>query len=130
MNKLLALLLILAQPVYADNAIKVHTGDVVKPEFNEGTLMDKEKAEKIRDELIEKDALVKEKESYEKSIKLYEENKTIYQVENDMLLHRNIELSKALNDARETSDWVKVGYFVLGVAITGVAVYGAAKIAK
>ena len=47
-----------------------------------------------------------------------------------MLLNQNIELTKTLNDTRETSDWVKVGYFVLGIAVTGAAVYGASKLSK
>lgn len=130
MKKLIAILLILSTPAYADNAIKVKTGDIVQPTFDQGTLLDKEKAEKIKDQLIERDGFEKENLSYKKSVDLYEANKTIYQEENTLLLNRNIKLTKTLNDSRQTNDWVKVGYFLLGVGVTGLAVYGAARLTK
>lgn len=130
MKKLIAILLILSTPAYADNAIKVKTGDIVQPTFDQGTLLDKEKAEKIKDQLIERDGFEKENLSYKKSVDLYEANKTIYQEENTLLLNRNIELTKTLNNSRQTNDWVKVGYFLLGVGVTGLAVYGAARLTK
>lgn len=130
MKKLIALILIISTPVHADNAIKVKTGDVVTKEFDGGTLLDLQKAEKIKDQLIERDAFEKQNKSYEKSIELYKSNESLYQQQNDILLNRNIELTKTLNDTRTTSDWAKVGYFLLGVTITGVAVYGASKLSK
>jgi hypothetical protein len=130
MNKLIALLLIFSNSAYAGNAIKVHTGDVVKPEFNDGTLLDKEQAERIKDQLIERDAFEKQNDSYEKSIELYKKNEKLYQDQNSLLLNRNIELTKAVNDSRETSDLLKIGYFVLGVAVTGAAVWGASRLTK
>ena len=130
MKKLLVLLLVLSTPAYADSAIKVHTGDVVAPAYDQGTLLDVEKAVKIRDQLVDGDSCKKENESFQKSIDLYKSNETLYQGENTLLLNRNIELSKTLNDSRETSDWVKVGFFALGVVITGTAVWGASRLAK
>lgn len=130
MNKILYLLLMISETTYAASAITVHTGDVITKEFNEGTLLDKEQANKIKDQLIERDAFEKENKSYEKSIELYKANEKLYQDQNSLLLNRNIELTKTVNDTRQTSDWVKVGYFVLGVTITGAAVWGASKLAK
>lgn len=130
MKKLIAILLMLSTPAYADNAIKVKTGDIVQPAFDQGTLLDKEQAGKIKDQLIERDGFEKENLSYKKSVDLYESNKKIYQDENSLLLNRNIELSKALNDSRETSSWTKIGYFVLGIGVTGIAVYGASRLAR
>lgn len=129
MTKIIAILLIIKQ-AYAGSAITVRTGDVVKPEFNEGTLLDKEQANKIKDQLIERDSLEKQNNSFEKSIELYKKNEKLYQDENSLLLNRNIELTKTLNDTRQTSDLVKVGYFLLGVTVTGLAVYGASRLTK
>ena len=129
-NKIIALLLIISTPVYADSAIKVHTGDVVKPEYDNGTLLDAQKADKIKDQLIDGDACKEENKSFKRSVELYKSNEKLYQEENSLLLNRNIELTKTLNDSRETSDWLKVGYFVLGVGVTALGVYGASRLAK
>ncbi len=118
------------QTALADKAITVETGHVVTKEYDQGTLLDKEKSRKIRDELIEKDGLVKLNESLNKSIDLYKSNEEIMLKQKDLLLNQNIELTKTLNDTRSVSGWEKVGYFILGVAITGAAVYGASKLAK
>lgn len=128
MKKLIALLLILSTPAYAGNAIKVKTGDVVQPTFDQGTLLDKEQADKIKDQLIERDGFEKENTSYKKSVELYEANKVIYQQENTLLLNRNIELSKAVNDSRSRSTWEVIGYVVLGIGITAIAVKGASSL--
>jgi hypothetical protein len=130
MKKLLSLLLIISTPAYAGNAIKVHTGDVVTKEFNEGTLLDKEQAERIKDQLIERDAFEKESASYKKSVELYKNNEVILSNQKDLLLNQNIKLTETLNDQRDMSEWTKVGYFVLGIAITGAAVYGASQLSK
>lgn len=125
MKKYIALLLLFSFPAYADNAVKVKTGDIVKPEYNEGTLLDKEKAEKIKDQLIERDGFQKENESYKKTVELYKANETIYMDQKDMLLKQNIELSGALNDSRSTSNWERLAYVLLGIGITALAVKGA-----
>lgn len=130
MKRLIALILLLSTPAYADSAITVHTGDVVKQPYDNGTLLDKEKADKIKDQLIDGDSCKKESQSYQKSIDLYKNNEVLYRQENDILQSRNIELNKALNDSNSTSNWTKVGYFLLGIAVTSVAVYGAKQIVR
>ncbi len=130
MNKLISLLLIISTPAYAGNAIKVHTGDVVTKEFNEGTLLDKEQAERIKDQLIERDAFEKENASYKKSVDLYKNNEVILSNQKDLLLNQNIKLTETLNDQRDMSEWTKIGYFVLGIGIAGLAVYGAGQLRK
>lgn len=124
------LTLITSNICYADNAIKVQTGYIVPKEYNDGVLMDKERAEKIRDELIEKDALVKINESLNKSVILHRSNEDILTNQNKMLLNQNIEVTKALNESRETSTITKIGYFLGGVIITGAAVYGASRLVR
>lgn len=133
MKQIITTILILTftiQSAFADQAVTVRAGDIIKPEYDKGTLFDREKAEKIKDELIEKDGLVKQVESYDKTIKLYRSNEEILNGQKDMLLKQNIELTKTLNDTRETSDWLKVGYFVLGIGVAGIAVYGASRLSK
>ena len=132
MKKTLILILLLANinTAVADQAVTVKAGDVVSQSYDRGTLLDREKAEKIKDELIEKDGLVKQVESYDKTIKLYRSNEDILNSQKDMLLKQNIELTKTLNDTRQTSDWVKIGFFVLGIGIAGLGVYGASRLSK
>lgn len=133
MKLLIAVILVFAmtiQAALADSAITVKEGFVVPKEYNQGTLMDKDKAEKVRDELIEKDVLQKTNDSLNKSLLIHRSNEDILNNQKDMLIKQNIALTETLNDSRETSGWVKVGYFVLGIAVTSAAVYGAAKLAK
>jgi hypothetical protein len=127
MKYLLIALLIIPQPVFADAVTNIEKG---QPAPYSGVLMDKQKAEKVRDELIEKDALVKINESLNKSIILHRNNEDIITNQNKMLLNQNIEVTKALNETRETSTITKIGYFLGGVIITGAAVYGASRLVR
>ena len=70
MIKYIAALVLIPQLALANNAITVKEGYVVPKEYNQGTLMDKPTSDKIKDELIDKDALKKINESLEKSIML------------------------------------------------------------
>jgi hypothetical protein len=125
MKTLIVLLLIISTPAFADGAITVHKGDVVSPAYDGGSLLNKEKAKKLENQLIDGDACAKENDSYQKSVNLYKSNEIIYNQENSLLLGRNVDLSKALNDAKSTSDLTKILYFTLGIAITGLGIYGA-----
>lgn len=126
MKKLISLILILSTPAYADTAIKVKTGDVVTIPFDQGTLLDTDKATKIKDQLINGDTCAKENESFQKSVDFYKKNQTLYQDENNLLLNQNIELNKSLNSAHRTSDWEKIGYIILGAGI----LYGASRLTR
>lgn len=111
----------------ADTAVNINKGE---PAPYTGVLLDLEKAEKIRDELIDKDTLQKTNESLNKSILLYKSNEEILSNHKNLLLNQNMELTKTLNDTRETSGWVKAAYFVLGMAATGAAVHFATKLTR
>lgn len=115
------------QTAFADTAVNINKGDSAP--FS-GTLLDKEKSDKIRDELIDKDALVKVNESLNKTVLIYRSNEDILNGQKKLLLDQNIELTKTLNDTRETTTLAKVGFFLLGVAVTSAAVYGATRLAK
>lgn len=115
------------QSALANQSVELDKG---QPAPYPGVLLDKEKSKEIRDELIEKDGLVKTNESLNKSIQLYRSNEDLQNQKSDILLKQNIELTKTLNDTRSVSGWEKVGFFILGVAITSAAVYGASKLAR
>ena len=115
------------QCAIADNAVELDKG---QPAPFPGTLLDKATSQKVKNELIERDALKSTNDSLNRSVKLYKDNQDILHDQKEMLFKQNIELTKTLNDTRETSDWVKVGYFVLGIVVTGAGVYGASKLSK
>ena len=127
MKKFIAILLILSQPAFADQALPIKLGN---PAPFDGTILDKEKAEKVKDQLIDADACKLENDSFQKSVDLYKNNQVIYNQENSLLLGRNVELSKALSEAKETSDWTKIGYFALGIIVVSAGVYGASRLGK
>jgi hypothetical protein len=127
MKKLITLLLLLASPAYADQALPITKG---QPSPVTGTVLDTEKAKKVEDQLIDADTCQKENTSYQQSIDLYKKNEVIYNQENSMLLGRNVDLSKALSEAKETSDLTKILYFVGGIAVVGIAAYAGNKFSK
>lgn len=117
MNKIIIILLLISTPAFADNAIKVKAGDIVPMAYDQGTLLDKSQADKIKDQLIERDEFQKENNSFKKSIELYEANKTLYRDENSLLLGSNVKCTEALNDSRKTNTMVILGYIAATVGI-------------
>lgn len=126
MKKIIALLLILSTPAYADNAITVHTGDVVTKEFDKGTLLDAPQADKIKDQLIERDQYQKENESLNKSVNLYKANEILYREESSILLDSNVKCTKELNSNRKTTALEIIGYMAAGALL----IYGASRITR
>lgn len=96
----------------------------------EGVLFSFEQAQKMRYQLIECDIKKELTASYEKTIKLYKENETYHDNKVNILLKQNDELSKALTEAKTTSDLTKLLWFGLGVLATGMAIYGAKQATK
>jgi len=119
-KKLAILLLILSNPAFADQALPITKGQASPVT---GTVLDTEKADKIKNQLIDADACTKENASYQQSVTLYKQNEVIYNSENSMLLARNVDLSKALNEAKSTSDITKILYFVGGIVVVGAGAY-------
>ena len=110
-----------------DDVVKLNKGEAAP---YTGVLMTPEKSEKIKDELIEKDSLTRINESYRKSIDLYKSNEDVLGQQKSLLMNQNIELSKALNDARGTTTWEKIGLITLGVAVAGFGVWGASRLSR
>lgn len=130
MKKILSLILlssIFIHPALVDQAIDLKEGQIAP---YAGTLLDKEKANKVKNELIEKDGLKEDNTSLNKQLIYYKSNEDLLNKKGDMLLNQNIEMTKVLNDARNTSTLEKIGFFVLGVVVTGAAVYGASRLTR
>ena len=96
----------------------------------EGVLFPLEQANKMRYQLIECDIKKELNSSYERTIKLYKENEVYQDNKVNLLLKQNDELSKALTEAKVTSDFQKILWFGLGVLATGLAIYGTKEITR
>jgi len=93
-----------------------------------GVLMDNERANKVRHELLEKDSLKKLNESYRKSMKYLEENSEFLETKTNGLMDRNNKLATELSKTRSTSTFTKVLYFLGGVVVMGAAVHFGTKL--
>ncbi len=113
------------QAAFSNQSVDLSKGT---PAPYDGVLLDKERANSVKNELIEKDYLQRSNESLNKSINLYKDNENILNQKSDILLKQNTDLIKNLNESRSVSTWEKVGFFILGVAVTGAAVYGASRL--
>lgn len=125
---IIATVLVLAlsiQSAYGGQISDVKKG---QPAPHDGVLFDPDEANKVKRDLIDKDTLEKINESYKKSMDLYKSNEEILQDQKKRLMDQNVELTRTLNDTRQTSDLTKILYFVLGVTLTGAAVYGASRL--
>lgn len=112
---------------FANQAIDVKAGQAAP---YDGVLLDKEKANEIKNELIDKDGLTQINLSLNKTIELHQKNTDTLNQSNAILMDRNLDLTKELNSSRELSTFTKVLYFVGGVALTGAAVWGASKLSR
>jgi serine/threonine protein kinase len=68
--------------------------------------------------------------SLEKSLELEKKNSELQNQKVNVVLEQNLNLTKSLNEERSMSNWERILWFGLGVVGTGMAVYGASKIAK
>lgn len=120
----------IAVPSYAvdtEDAVYILKHD---PAPYDGVLLPLKKAEQVRRELIEADALKAINESYVKSILLYKQTLQLSDQKYNTLLDQNDKLALALTESRKSNDLQKILWFGLGVLATGFAVYGAKKITQ
>lgn len=118
--KLILISLLISTQCYA-GPVLLENGD--KAPY-QGLLFPVDEANKIRGELIEKDALVEINKSLNKSLDLYKNNELIYQQQKSILLDQNDKLAKSLYEERKITNWERIGLVVLGIGITGLAIYG------
>lgn len=95
-----------------------------------GILFPTEDANKIRVQLLERDTYLLLNNSYEKSLKLTNENAMLKDEQIKLLGESNLTLTKRLKDEREIGTWERLTWFALGVLATSVAVYGTKKITQ
>jgi hypothetical protein len=107
----------LCNATFADDAKYLDKGAVAP--FS-GYLIDQSKADKIRNMTIDLDS------SKRVNILLNEENDVLKQrITNSR--DENTDLAKRITDMKDSTFLGKVGFFVLGAAITGAIAYGTAK---
>jgi len=95
-----------------------------------GLLFTEQKANEIRRELLDKDYLKLQNDSLNRSLDLYKANEALYGQQKQLLLDQNDKLAKSLYQERNLTNWERVGFFVLGITVTGLAIYGASQLAK
>lgn len=124
--KTLMIKTLLTASLIASNCFALDTVALIQGQtapFN-GVLMSSSKAKTIQVQLIERDTLLQEKDSYEKTLKLYSDIESLNQQKVSVLSTENERLSKQLGSASTTSNWERALYFGLGVLATGLVVYG------
>lgn len=119
MVRLILLLSLISNLAFADNqAILLNQGE--KAPYT-GDLLPIDTVKSLYNDSLEKSSL-------QQQLDLTNQNNTILTQEKTLLQNQNSDLVKAANSEKHISDWEKVGYFVLGVAITALAVKGAASL--
>lgn len=106
-------------PVYKGNAVPF-----------DGFLFTREEADRVRVDRLERDAFKEKSESLVRSLELQSKNTELASSSVDLLLKRNDQLAGSLRDAQSVRNVERVLWFVLGVAVSGVAVYGAKTISS
>lgn len=94
----------------------------------DGLLFSEQKANDLRKELLDKDYLKLQNDSLNRSLELYKQNESIYKEQKELLLEQNDRLAKSLYEERRVTNWERVGFFVLGIAATGLAFYGVSQL--
>ncbi len=96
----------------------------------DGILFTETKANEIRKELLDKDYLQLQNDSLNRSLDLYKSNENLYGQQKQLLLDQNDKLAKSLYQERMVTNWERLGFFLLGIGVTGLAIYGASQLAK
>ncbi len=90
-----------------------------------GVLMTETMARDVYNSLVDYDKVKLINESLVKSVTFYQENEILYLKEITELRTSNDDMAKTLTKEEHSTIWSNVGYFVLGVLVTGVISYGA-----
>ncbi len=126
LKKILILLLI---SLTANNSYAADVTELKKdqPAPYTGFLFTPEKAQEVKNQLVEADRLKEINESYKRSIELYKDNEKLHEERMTKTMAQADNLAKNLYETRSTSTLEKFGYFFLGVLGTSLAVYGVKK---
>ena len=126
-NLLITLISLTSLSIYAQDAIALKKDE---PAPFAGVLLNNSKAQELyrKSEELKLNKLIME--SYDKSLALKESSIKINQDSIDVLLKRNDDLSKQLNSSRSMNNWERIGWFGLGVIISGYGIYVSSKIVR
>lgn len=119
------ILSIFSKSVNADDVIFLGKG---VPSPYDGFLFTREKTLDVKNTYIERDEFKLLNESLNRSLTLYKDNEKINQEKLNVLLDQNDTLAKELYSSRGTNNWEKLAWFIGGVAVSGLAFYGATKL--
>lgn len=93
-----------------------------------GYLFPEDKALKFKNELQELDRLKELVVSYDKSISLYKSNEELYNHKINVLLEQNNKLVDSIGKTEERDKWENRLWFILGMTVTAIGVYGAGQL--
>lgn len=130
MNKIFCIVLIVIQGMSVANANEVRYLLKGEQAPYEGFLFDTEKANNIKNAVVERDGYKLINESLERSLQLHKANQELYIQQRDIFRTQNDKLANELEKERSTSTLSHILWFSLGVLATGIAVYGAKQITK
>lgn len=106
---------------YAEESIYLNQGQTAP---YSGFLLPKEKVQELYNNTTERDFYKNTNDSLKKSIDLEQSNNNIKDQKIKLLLDQNDQLAKTAYNARELSNWEKIGYFLGGIIVTSLAIKG------
>jgi hypothetical protein len=107
--------MILSQNVRADKSIEIPAAELTP---FASILMDKEKADKVHIQLLERDLYEELSDSQQKTINLYKSNQSLEDEQIKTLTSQNDKLSESLKSAQGMNNLERFGIFALGVIAT------------
>lgn len=117
----ISLTILISTNVYADDSVWLDKDQ--KAPFS-GFLLPQEKIQEFRNTTIDRDTLKNLNDSYKTSLTLEKTNSGLKDNQITLLMNANDQLAKSAYTSREVSNWEKVGYFLGGILVTGLAIKG------
>lgn len=119
--------ILLSNPVFSQDVVTLKENE--KAPFT-GLLFPFDKASELKDAVIERDYYKKRNTLLLNIIDLNENTLLNCNKGKDLLNIQNDNLAKQLHSERQLSDWAKIGYFALGIIVTGTAFYGLGRVSR
>lgn len=126
-NLIISSTLLLNSLCFAQDSVLLHQND--KAPYD-GILLTQDKAQDVKNKLLEGDSYKLLNDSLNKSLNLQADIITKDDNKINLCMDQNDKLAKSLQSSTTMSDWEKVGYFLVGVFATAAAIYGAHQIYK
>ena|ERR1700722_2399936 len=118
MIKFILIFTLISNFAFAQDAQLVTKGQIVP--FT-GDLLTLDQTKSLYNDSLEKTSLQKQLDLENQNVTLLTQEKTLLQTQNQKLV-------EAANSEAHMNEWTKIGYFALGIIVTGLAVKGAASI--